>query len=116
MLGVKPRFLMAWAAVAVLAALLASSPAARQAAPFFFIQMSDPQFGMFADDTEFTQETINFEMAIATANRLRPGFVVITGDLINKPLDRAQVDEFERIAARLDKRIPLYRVAGNHDV
>ena len=116
MLGVKPRFLTAWTAVAVLAALLVSSPAARQAAPFFFIQMSDPQFGMFADDTEFTQETVNFEMAIATANRLRPAFVVVTGDLVNKPLDRAQVDEFERIAARLDTRIPLYRVAGNHDV
>ena len=116
MLGVRPRSFAAWTAAAVLAALLVSSPAARQAAPFFFIQMSDPQFGMFADDTEFTQETVNFEMAIATANRLRPAFVVITGDLVNKPLDRAQVDEFERIAAGLDKRIPLYRVAGNHDV
>jgi|SRR5687767_2310515 len=116
MLGVRPRSFAAWTAAAVLAALMLSSPAARQAAPFFFIQMSDPQFGMFADDMDFAQETVNFEMAIATANRLRPAFVVITGDLVNKPLDRAQVDEFERIAGRLDTRIPLYRVAGNHDV
>jgi 3',5'-cyclic AMP phosphodiesterase CpdA len=116
MLGVRPRSFAAGTAAAVLAALMLSSPAARQAAPFFFIQMSDPQFGMFADDKEFAQETINFEMAIATANRLRPAFVVITGDLVNKPLDRAQVDEFERIAGRLDTRIPLYRIAGNHDV
>ena len=117
MLGVKPRQFATWAvAAALVIACALSGGAARQAAPFFFIQMSDPQFGMFTADKDFAQETVNFEMAIATANRLRPAFLVITGDLVNKPLDRAQVDEFERIAARLDKRIPLYRVAGNHDV
>lgn len=47
-----------------------------------FIQMSDPQFGMFTKDASFEHETVNFEFAIATANRLKPAFVVITGDLI----------------------------------
>ena len=117
MLGVSSRSIAAWTAAAVLAALLVlPGRAAFQAAPFVFIQMSDPQFGMFTADKDFAQETVNFEMAIATANRLRPAFVVITGDLVNKPLDGAQVNEFERIAAKLDARIPLYRVAGNHDV
>ena len=116
MLRVRSRVFAVWAAAVVLAACVAVSGAARQAAPFFFIQMSDPQFGMFRADKDFAQETVNFQMAIATANRLRPAFVVITGDLVNKPLDRAQVDEFERIAARLDSSIPLYRIAGNHDV
>ena len=85
-------------------------------APFFFIQMSDPQFGMYSADTNFTQETANFEFAIATANRLHPAFVIITGDLINKPGDPAQTAEFWRIARKLEKSIPLYNVAGNHDV
>jgi len=82
----------------------------------FFLQLSDPQFGMFADNKDFRQETINFEFAIATANRLRPKFVVICGDLINQAGDAAQTAEFHRIAAKLDPAIKLYNVAGNHDV
>ncbi len=85
-------------------------------APFFFIQMSDPQFGMYRADTSFAQETANFELVIATANRVHPAFVVITGDLINKPGDPAQAAEYWRIAKKLDPSIPLYNVAGNHDV
>jgi hypothetical protein len=49
---------------------------AQPAHPPFFLQMSDPQFGMYAENKDFRQETINFEFAIATANRLRPKFVV----------------------------------------
>jgi len=55
-------------------------------------------------------------MAIATANRLKPAFVVVTGDLVNKAGDAAQIAEYHRIAAKLHKSIPLYNVAGNHDV
>ena len=84
--------------------------------PFFFIQMSDPQFGMYAKDANFAQETANFEFAIATANRLKPAFVIVTGDLINKTRDAAQTAEYKRIAAKLDPAIRLYNVAGNHDV
>lgn len=89
---------------------------ASAAEPFFFIQLSDPQFGMFTTNRDFPQETANFEFAIASINRLRPAFVVITGDLVNKPGDSAQITEFKRIAAKLDSRIPLYNVAGNHDI
>jgi hypothetical protein len=39
-----------------------------------FIQMSDPQFGMFTKDASFEHETVNFEFAITTANRLKPAF------------------------------------------
>ena len=83
---------------------------------FFFLQMSDPQFGMYAADRDFSQETANFEFAIANANRLKPAFVVVSGDLINKPGDAAESAEYLRIAAKLDRGIPLYNVAGNHDV
>jgi serine/threonine-protein phosphatase CPPED1 len=81
-----------------------------------FIQMSDPQFGMYTKNAGFAQETANFEFAIATANRLRPAFVVITGDLINEGGNAAQAAEYHRIAAKLDPGIHLYQMPGNHDV
>ncbi len=82
----------------------------------FFLQMSDPQFGMYSENRDFAQETVNFEFAVATANRLRPKFVVVCGDLINQAGNTAQVAEYQRIAAKLDPAIKLYNVAGNHDV
>ena len=90
-----------------------SAPAAE---PFMFLQMSDPQFGMYTENREFAQETANFEFAIATANRLRPAFVVVCGDLVNEVGNASQIAEYFRIVARLDKSIPLHSVAGNHDV
>jgi predicted MPP superfamily phosphohydrolase len=81
-----------------------------------FIQMSDPQFGMFAKDVDFVHETANFEFAIAAANRLKPAFVVVTGDLINKGGDAAMTAEYKRIIGKLDPKIKLYSVPGNHDV
>ncbi|HET6567648.1 MAG TPA: metallophosphoesterase [Rhodothermales bacterium] len=107
-----PRALCAFLAL-LLTALSAPAP---DPEPFFFIQLSDPQLGMFAADSNFIQETANFEFAIATANRLHPAFVIVTGDLVNKPGDPAQIAEYKRIAAELDPSIPLYDVAGNHDV
>ncbi len=95
---------------------LLSSLAARAAEPFFFIQLSDPQLGMFTGNKDFVQETANFEFAVATVNRLRPAFVVITGDLVNKPGDANQITEFQRIVGKIDAAIPVYNVAGNHDV
>ena len=96
--------------------LTASYAQAPATPPFFFVQMTDPQFGMFTKDVDFAQETANFELAIATMNRWRPAFVVITGDLVNKAGDAAQIAEYLRIAGKLDRAIPLYGAPGNHDV
>jgi 3',5'-cyclic AMP phosphodiesterase CpdA len=98
------------------AAALLVAPVRSQAGAFFFIQLSDPQFGMFTADREFDQETANFEFAVANVNRLKPAFVVITGDLVNKPGDQAQIAEYERIKARVSPAIPVYDMPGNHDV
>ena len=95
-------------------ALLAAQ--APQQQPFFFVQLSDPQFGMYTKDRDFAQETANYEFAIATANRLKPRFVIVCGDLVNKPGDAAQIAEYKRISAKLNPAIRLYHVAGNHDV
>lgn len=86
------------------------------AADLTFIQMSDPQFGMFAENRDFAQETINFDKAIAIANREKPAFVVICGDLVNQAGNVQQIAEYRRIAAKLDHSIALHNVAGNHDV
>ncbi len=93
-------------------ALLSACPLFPQA---FFVQASDPQFGMYAKDQNFTQETANFEFFIANVNRLKPMFVIVCGDLTNAHTP-AQVAEYHRIAAQLSPAIKLYNVAGNHDV
>jgi 3',5'-cyclic AMP phosphodiesterase CpdA len=93
-----------------------SSVSTRAGEPFFFIQLSDPQLGMFSTNRNFVQETANFEFVVANINRLRPAFVVITGDLVNKPGDAAQIEEYHRIKKQIDATIPVYDMAGNHDV
>lgn len=83
---------------------------------FFFAQLSDTQFGFSNNDIDFIQDTANAEFAVATVNRLRPAFVIVTGDLVNKPGDAAQIAEYQRIMAKVDRSIPVYQVAGNHDI
>lgn len=102
------------ALIAVLLALALSN--AQTPRPDFFIQLADTQFGMFTNDRDFAQETANYEFAVANINRLKPRFVIICGDLINKPGDPAQTSEFQRITGLIDKSIPVYLAAGNHDV
>ena len=87
-----------------LLALLVGPPARIAAAePFFFIQLSDPQLGMFTENKDFTQDAANFEFAVTAVNRLRPAFVVITGDLVHKPGDAAQIAEYRRIAGKIGR-------------
>ena len=100
----------------IIALFLIAHPRATAAEPFFFIQLSDPQMGMFTDNKGFAQETANFEFAVASINRLHPAFVVITGDLVNKAGDAPQIAEFQRIVHKIDSSIPVYNVVGNHDI
>ncbi len=106
-----------FAAVAAAGVLLAQEqPRPAAEGSLFFIQMSDPQFGMTTSNHSFAQETANYEFAIATANRLKPKFVIVTGDLVNKPGDDAQIAEYLRISRQLNSSTHLYHLAGNHDV
>jgi predicted phosphodiesterase len=100
----------------LLIAILAAAGLALGADPFFFIQASDPQFGMYTANRNFVQETGNWEFTIANVNRLHPAFLVVTGDLTNKGGDPAQIAEYKRINAKLDPAIHIYSVPGNHDV
>ena len=89
--------------------------------PFFFIQLSDPQFGLFeargaAPGDGTFPETALYEKAIAAANRLKPAFVVVTGDLVQDPENDVQHAELMRITAQLDSDIPMRFATGNCDV
>jgi 3',5'-cyclic AMP phosphodiesterase CpdA len=67
-------------------------------------------------DDQFETDARLFESAIRSANELDPAFVIICGDLVNRVGHADQIAEFKRIAATLDSNIPLYVIAGNHDV
>jgi serine/threonine-protein phosphatase CPPED1 len=84
--------------------------------PFFFIQVTDPQFGFFDSNNGFAKETELFEKAVDAINRLNPDFVVITGDLVNNLEDKNQINEFKRITAKINPKIPVYYSPGNHNI
>jgi predicted MPP superfamily phosphohydrolase len=92
------------------------SKKATEQSPTFFFQMADTQFGMFTHDSGFAQESTNFTKAIASANHLKPAFVIVCGDMVNQHDNREQVAEYKRIAGQLNSSIPIYPVPGNHDV
>lgn len=101
-------------ALSLLAFVLPSRVSAEQGS--FFAVIADPQFGMYSKDQNFAHETANFEYVIASLNRLHPRFVVICGDLVNRTGDPAEIAEYKRILKHLDPSIPVYNVAGNHDL
>ena len=108
--------ILRWSALPAAVLLICWTVAAQTSNDYFFIQLSDTQFGMFTGDKDFAQETLNYEFVVANINRLKPAFVVICGDLINKPGDAAQTAEYRRITKKISPSIPVYEVAGNHDV
>ena len=106
---IRQAFLLAFFFICVI-------PASAQEQPFYFVMLTDTQLGMYENNRGFVRETANYEFAVATVNRLKPGFVIVLGDLINKEGDADQIREFQRITQKIDPAIPIYYVAGNHDV
>jgi serine/threonine-protein phosphatase CPPED1 len=84
--------------------------------PFYFLMFTDPQLGMYTSNRNFVQETANLEFTVATINRLKPAFVIVLGDIVNKTGDPDQIKEYLRISKKIDATMPVYLVAGNHDV
>ena len=66
-------------------------------------------------DSWETEEKL-FAAAIAEADRIRPDFVVVCGDMVMRWDNAAQIETVRRVAAGLDKSVPIYWVPGNHDV
>jgi len=84
--------------------------------PWFFIQLTDPQFGMFEKNQGFEEETILYKKAVAAINQLKPDFVVITGDFVHNRNSKTEINEFKRITAKINSEIPVYYTPGNHDL
>jgi len=91
-------------------------PCIGQEPPHYFVMLTDTQFGMYESNKGFSRETANYEFAVAAVNRLKPAFVIVLGDLVNKEGNADQIREFLRISKKIDPAIPLHYVAGNHDV
>ncbi len=84
--------------------------------PYFFIQVTDTQFGMYSGNKDFKKESELYTKVVEAINRLDPDFVVFTGDLVNEKDNRDQIDEFKRLTAGIEQGIPLYYSPGNHDI
>lgn len=84
---------------------------------FTFIQMTDIQMGMISNkNTNNDAEIRLYTAAIQEVNRLKPSFVVITGDFVNNRTDTNQIKAFRKITALINKRIRVYFIPGNHDM
>jgi 3',5'-cyclic AMP phosphodiesterase CpdA len=86
--------------------------------PVDFIQLADPQLGMLHQDVRWEEEVAMLRRAIEHANRLRPRFVLVSGDLVNKfgGSDEQQLAALGRALGALDAAIPIVLQPGNHDL
>ena len=96
----------------VLGLALLSTAAAR---PFFFVQITDPQLG-FKENKSIEQGVRLLTETVEAINRIHPAFVVVTGDMINNRFNEEQWSAFQDLMGRIDKDIPVWYVAGNHDL
>ena len=87
--------LLVW--IMILGSVASSVAAQKRSDPFFFIQLSDPQLGFIDDNRSYARETELMELFTDAINRLRPAFVVVTGDMVHDLNDAGQVAEFDRL-------------------
>ncbi|HEY9249349.1 MAG TPA: metallophosphoesterase [Rariglobus sp.] len=92
------------------------APPAPSPREFTFVQLADPQLGFKAWGDDLTHEIGQFERAATHVNRLRPAFVIISGDLVNMPRTRNKLTEFDRLRGLIDPSIPVHVQPGNHDL
>lgn len=99
----------------ILLALFACAAVAANA-PFFFVQLADTQLGFTAGGNDMKVEIDHFKQAVAHINRLKPAFVIISGDLTNAAHSPIQIRAFWNVAHEINPAVPLRLVPGNHDV
>ncbi|XP_064652281.1 serine/threonine-protein phosphatase CPPED1-like [Lineus longissimus] len=99
----------------------------RWIAPFYFIHVTDIQFGFIAarrvpPGTGWSQEIDNANRFVDAVNSMdpKPKFVVMTGDLVDAmPGEESQAEQqetFRELFSELDTEIPFICLPGNHDV
>lgn len=102
--------------VCFLLAVFVSHGIAADSAPFFFLQLSDPQFGFMDNNKSISAETEAMNKAVAAINQLKPPFVVITGDFVNNSKSKEQIAAYKSMIAQIDSSVMVYMIPGNHDI
>ena len=102
--------------VCFLLAVFVSHGIAADSAPFFFLQLSDPQFGFIDNNKTISAETEAMNKAVTAINQLKPPFVVITGDFVNNSKSKEQIAAYKSMIAQIDSSVKVYMIPGNHDI
>lgn len=102
--------------VCFLLAVFVSHGIAADSAPFFFLQLSDPQFGFMDNNKSISAETEAMNKAVTAINQLKPPFVVITGDFVNNSKSKEQIAAYKSMIAQIDSSVKVYMIPGNHDI
>ena len=102
--------------VCFLLAVFVSHGIAADSAPFFFLQLSDPQFGFMDNNKSISAETEAMNKAVTAINQLKPPFVVITGDFVNNSKRKEQIAAYKSMIAQIDSSVKVYMIPGNHDI
>ena len=102
--------------VCFLFAVFVSHGIAADSAPFFFLQLSDPQFGFIDNNKSISAETEAMNKAVTAINQLKPPFVVITGDFVNNSKSKEQIAAYKSMIAQIDSSVKVYMIPGNHDI
>lgn len=102
--------------VCFLLAVFVSHGIAADSAPFFFLQLSDPQFGFMDNNKSISAETEAMNKAVTAINQLKPPFVVIIGDFVNNSKSKEQIAAYKSMIAQIDSSVKVYMIPGNHDI
>jgi Icc-related predicted phosphoesterase len=106
--------------LAVAGLALSASPAmAWGGKDYYYMIAADPQLWWKEDDNKA------WIKAVSVVNELKPDFLIVCGDMLALPNDPKALDmkRAEKMSKayfgaleNLDKKIPIYHAAGNHDV
>lgn len=102
--------------LAIISLVVATSCGTAEPRAPFFVQISDPQLGFINESEDFAPELANMERIAEALNKLKPDFVVFSGDFVQWRTDNEALQGFEYVCRLFDDSIPLYFVPGNHDV
>jgi len=102
--------------VILLSIVLACAAVAADNTSFFFVQLADVQLGYTNKDADMIPEIDHLKKAVEQINRLKPAFVLISGDMVDKPHDPKQIRTFWNLIRDIRPDVPLYLVPGNHDI
>lgn len=83
--------------------------------PFFFIQISDPQLG-FREESGIAEGSRLLQTTVGVIDSLRPAFVIVTGDMVNRAGDPEQLTAYRQLIGEIREDIPVFHLPGNHDI